>query len=835
MSILPELERELLAAFDRAQSQPAGGPLGARTGRRRGLRWASPSMWLGRAGLVASILVAIAVGGVALVSFHHAASTAHGSNPSSGGSGSGATGLSPAAASVSQLKRGKWSALPPAPIAARTNASVVWTGHEMIVWAGAAGERASLPRDGAAYVPATGRWHLIPPAPISGRQYATAVWDGHEMIVWGGYDRGGTSSAASATGAAYDPTTNRWRRLPAAPLTARARAFGVWTGHVVIVFGGQPGVETRVASSDGDGAAYDPSTNRWTQIAAPRAVRGHGLDWATVAQGDGQLFAWSDWYKTWHLTRHVTTGRGGVDLFVLNERTLTWKRLPTNGDAVGSPDTALWTGRRLLIRGAPSYCPVCLGPTSPDLSAAFDPTTRRWNSLPADPLDSNGELSAWTGNALFSWNDGDDTAFERTVTRGATAYNPASGRWTWLPRAPFVCQTTQAPLWTGRQLLAYCPVYGRHSTASRYGGIAFSVPSSHRRSSSKTAPVSSSAKRAPRGTFISLVPACACGNHTELDEFSLADGRLLRRIAPIAVGSKGGQALDTPAATADGALLLTYTHGARCKPGTSTMDGCDAKPDTCGNTVERLLPGQKRPSTLFTVPGDVAIGEAVPNPAGSEVAFTETPCTGRHGVTGLFVRELRTGRTQPLYLTANRCDGFTAPAWNAAGTSLAVGFFRARGGPSNSLGGVTCPAAGHDDLLIVSAAPTMAVASTPMTPGRGCQFYAVAFDDLGPVAADGCSRGSPHGFSSSNLGYAYLVQYDSAARRITERLPLQRGMEEAVVDTIPGTGRVLVTQDQPANNGTPEDDWVWSFDGHHLRAIAHYRADDAADVLAVPW
>ena len=50
-----------------------------------------------------------------------------------------------------------------------------------------------------------------------------------------------------------------------------------------------------------------------------------------------------------------------------------------------------------------------------------------------------------------------------------------------------------------------------------------------------------------------------------------------------------------------------------------------------------------------------------------------------------------------------------------------------------------------------------------------------------------------------------------------------------------GTGNVLITQDQPANEPYPERDWIWSFDGAHLRPIANYSANDAAQIIAVPW
>jgi hypothetical protein len=29
--------------------------------------------------------------------------------------------------------------------------------------------------------------------------------------------------------------------------------------------------------------------------------------------------------------------------------------------------------------------------------------------------------------------------------------------------------------------------------------------------------------------------------------------------------------------------------------------------------------------------------------------------------------------------------------------------------------------------------------------------------------------------------------------------------------------------------------WVWEFGGHHLRPVAHYAADDAAQVIAAAW
>ena len=83
-----------------------------------------------------------------------------------------------------------------------------------------------------------GTWTTIPslgaPTP---RSQATGVWTGEEFVVFGGK----TTSAglATATGAAWRPSTG-WRplSLPVAE-TARANANSAWTGSLLLVFGGE--------------------------------------------------------------------------------------------------------------------------------------------------------------------------------------------------------------------------------------------------------------------------------------------------------------------------------------------------------------------------------------------------------------------------------------------------------------------------------------------------------------------------------------------------------------------------------------------------------------------
>jgi hypothetical protein len=148
--------------------------------------------------------------------------------------------------------------LPEAPIAGRSQSVVVWTGTEMIVWGGSTYDRATdtVPSfdDGAAFDLATGVWRVIAPAPLRPRFAATAVWTGTEMIVWGGFV---DEDVRTHDGAAYNPTSDSWRMLPATPFSmgsGNTLTPMVWTGDEAIV-------TTEAAT-----AAYDPVTDSWRRL-----------------------------------------------------------------------------------------------------------------------------------------------------------------------------------------------------------------------------------------------------------------------------------------------------------------------------------------------------------------------------------------------------------------------------------------------------------------------------------------------------------------------------------------------------------------------------------------
>jgi hypothetical protein len=159
-----------------------------------------------------------------------------------------------------------------------------WTGKEFLVWGGRGGDVQSpgFFGDGAAYNPITNSWRRLPRAPISSRA-PLPVWTGKELIVWGTTARG----MALRDGAAYNPSTNKWRKLPEAPL-ALNEASAVWTGQEMIVVGADLSMDNVAPTRTAIGAAYSPASDTWRRL--PNA---NLSPQASTAAWDGkELIAW---------------------------------------------------------------------------------------------------------------------------------------------------------------------------------------------------------------------------------------------------------------------------------------------------------------------------------------------------------------------------------------------------------------------------------------------------------------------------------------------------------------------------------------------------------------
>lgn len=311
------------------------------------------------------------------------------------------------------LAPGQTQELPTAAIAGRTDPMVVWTGTRMLVWGGSA----PLPTtgeapfgDGAAYDPIDRQWTALPAAPISARSNAASVWTGNEMLIWGGSDNG----TSLTDGAAYDPATETWRLLPAFDLGTTVRPTTVWTGTEMIVLEGFNG--------SARGGAYNPTTNTWREIAQPpgrgatpypqavwtgteavMTLTTTNDDTPIIAAYDPEHDRWEEiatdmssgqrprllWTGTEVLAFAMTDTAGGA----WNPTTRTWRptAVPTNAPALGAQP--IWTGELAVFwNGGPAI-------------VLYDPTLDSWatvagGQLPQARLDGG---RVWADGILLTW------------------------------------------------------------------------------------------------------------------------------------------------------------------------------------------------------------------------------------------------------------------------------------------------------------------------------------------------------------------------------------------------------------------------------------------------
>ena len=377
----------------------------------------------------------------------------------------------PVGATAAALAHDHWSALPPAPLAARTEMAGAWTGHQFVVWGGMGGaNRDQRFGDGAAYDPATQAWTTLPAAPISARSSMASVWTGSRLFIWGGSTQltdGALRTAAD--GALYDPATKTWRKLPAAPLSARKYAQAFWLDGKVIVLGGQPAVTSATVESNTDLAMFDPATNTWSKAIAMPTKKDELVLAIVAAATDDHLYVWQEWAHYTDEGGGSTGTTSGIDFSVFDPATSTWSSDVPSANAANAPagiGSALWTGNAIYVPDTYPWCGDCAGPPHLDGPGhLLDPRTNTWTTMPAGPVDSGQPSELWTGSALLAFN----TTMEihgpnaNHLPGEAAVWDPATNAWTSLPSAPSADREVVA-VWANNQLLMW---------GARTGGLRF--------------------------------------------------------------------------------------------------------------------------------------------------------------------------------------------------------------------------------------------------------------------------------------------------------------------------------------------------------------------------
>ncbi len=260
---------------------------------------------------------------------------------------------------ASELPEG-WSELP-APPEVRSGAATAWTGSQLLVWGGyeyvGSGDEDPA-NDGFVFDGATRTWEAFPDSPLSGRSDTATAWTGEELLIWGGFDGGFREVPYFDDGAAFDPTTETWRMLPAAPIGART-PFSVWTGRELIVWGSAD----RFARLR-DGAAYDPTTNSWRTIAGgPIDITDGSASWT----GQEMIVFGAALDGNNHSDTPTATGAA------YDPHADVWRELPPS-KLSPQAHTAQWVGDELIAWDYEHG------------TAAYDPNANTWRALPKVPL-----------------------------------------------------------------------------------------------------------------------------------------------------------------------------------------------------------------------------------------------------------------------------------------------------------------------------------------------------------------------------------------------------------------------------------------------------------------
>jgi hypothetical protein len=337
-------------------------------------------------------------------------------------------------------------------------------------------------------------------------------------------------------------------------------------------------------------------------------------------------------------------------------------------------------------------------------------------------------------------------------------------------------------------------------------------------------------------TFVSLVPACACGTHTDLSQFSLRDGRRLGTIATVKGVHPPSFQTSDPHPGPAGSFALTFTRGPLCKepPGGGVSFGpCSPLPDSCTSIVDRVNAASGSVTALLNEPASTTVIDALPSPNGQELALYGGQCAP--GPRFLTIRDLRLSRQWTIGADVPRCAGIGPATWSPNGSRLVFPYAPLIGKPPANPDFCTSTRLARI-VIVPSDRSSISSSWAQIRADPRCGFMYAVFDPRGIAAVEGCMYGAPPGQGQApQLGDAFLLQLARRDHRVVQRIPLAPGFDGGTVVTDPRSGAVLISEYQAANQGRPVFNWVWSYANGTLRLIRRYHENDAPEIGAEPW
>ena len=287
--------------------------------------------------------------------------------------------------------------------------TAVWSGNEMIIWAGVEGQFAV--NTGARYNPVTNSWTAISTnnAPVPG--IYTAVWTGSQMIVWG-----------TNGGGKYNPNSNNWTAISSINAPFQPGHSAVWTGSEMIVWGGTVTCQMFFQCGTNTGGRYNPNTDIWTATGtanAPEGRYGHTAVWT-----GSEMIVWGGLVDYPSFTVFNDGGK-------YNPSTNTWTAISTtNAPSERIGYTAVWTGSEMIVWGGN-------GPGGGNGFYGSLNTGGKYNlengwtatSTTNAPSARDGHTAVWTGSRMIVWGGdyNDNINFPVTLNTGGRYCVPSAG------------------------------------------------------------------------------------------------------------------------------------------------------------------------------------------------------------------------------------------------------------------------------------------------------------------------------------------------------------------------------------------------------------------------
>ena len=322
--------------------------------------------------------------------------------------------------------------------------------------------------------------------------------------------------------------------------------------------------------------------------------------------------------------------------------------------------------------------------------------------------------------------------------------------------------------------------------------------------------------------FLAQWTTRARGNVLEL--FSTKSGRPLSEIVdfPHAIGSPN---IEGPFRAGSGNVWLTSTSGPIA---TSNILGGDPQPNSCSATVTALSPLTHRSTVIFRAPASVQFGDAVPNSTGERFAYLDGGCSTGFMNAHVVIRSTTSSAKVIIGSHALPCHVISTPSWSSNGSLLTFAYSPSVLKPGSKFvprGYCQAPAAG--EIAVVPTSRSSEIVAGELTKASsGCQYTESAFDLPGMVAVESCGT---IGNSST-----YLVQLNSR-RKVLLRITLKPNSDPTSISVSPNGRYVLVNEYQAsALPGNDPLDWVWVFDGHHLKMVGRY-LDSSESVSSASW